>query len=151
MNKLIISLALGCLCLTQPAFALNGQASLGACMVDELSGKEKKQLATWIFFAMAAHPEIKQFANIQGDAQRNIDKQVGSLVTRLLTESCANELKAAYREGGMTAIEQSFELVGKVAMEELMTNPKVNMAISGYADFIDDKKLEAVLSDAKEQ
>lgn len=148
MKNLILGMALSCTVFAQAVFALDGQESLGACMVDELSGKEKKQLATWIFFAMAAHPEIKQYANIEGDAQLNIDKQVGSLVTRLLTDSCATQLKAAYREGGMDAIEKSFELVGKVAMEELMTNPKVNMAISGYADFIDDKKLEAVLSDA---
>ncbi len=38
--------------------------ALTTCFVDSLNGKERKQLATWIYFAVAAHPEMKPFSNI---------------------------------------------------------------------------------------
>ena len=137
------------LCLAPLAQAQSAGEQLGSCMVDSLTGKEKKQLATWIFFAMAAHPDIKEFGNVTAEDQANIDKTIGALVTRLLTETCAAQLQAGYREGGQLAIQNAFELVGKVAMEELMSNNNVMASVAGYSKFIDEKKLESVLIGTK--
>jgi hypothetical protein len=119
--------------------------SLGACMVDSLTGKERKQLAQWIFFAMAAHPDIKEFSKVSVDAQSKTNEYVGSLVTRLLTENCSEQVKVAAKEDGQAAFTGAFELVGKVAMQELMSNKEVVASISGYAKFLDEEKLGAVL------
>ncbi|MBN8446793.1 MAG: hypothetical protein J0M22_15125 [Gammaproteobacteria bacterium] len=118
-------------------------------MVDAITGKERKQLATWIFFAMAAHPDIKEFGNVTAEDQASIDRTIGVLVTRLLTETCAAQLQAGYKEGGQLAIQNAFELLGKVAMQELMTNRNVMVSVEGYANFIDEKKLESVLNGTK--
>jgi hypothetical protein len=40
----------------QPADALS------TCFADRTSGKDRKDLARWIFLAMAAHPEMKEQA-----------------------------------------------------------------------------------------
>jgi hypothetical protein len=127
--------------------ALAGPASeeLGLCMVDSLTGKERKQLAKWVFFAMAAHPEIKKFSKVSSEDQNNVNSYVGKLITRLLTENCSTQVKAANKESGSAAISSAFELVGKVAMQELMSNKEVVASISGYTKFIDNEKLNVLL------
>ena len=119
--------------------------SLGVCMVDSLTGKERKQLAQWIFFAMAAHPDIKEFSKVSVEAQSKTNEYIGKLVSRLVTENCSEQLKAAVKEDGQAAIAGAFELVGKVAMQELMSNKEVIASISGYAKFVDQEKLGALL------
>src|SRR5262245_1310891 len=70
--------------------------ALKTCLADSTSGKDRKDLAKWIFLAMAAHPEMKQHANAgTATAADESSKTIAALVTRLLTDSCANEIKAA--------------------------------------------------------
>ena len=130
----------------QWTFAATAGESLGACMTDSLTGKERKQLAQWIFFAMAAHPDLKEFSKVSTANQGATNEYVGKLVTRLLTENCLEELNAAGKQDAQ-AIRGAFELVGKVAMQELMTNKEVMASISGYAKFLDQKKLASILTD----
>jgi hypothetical protein len=131
--------------LPQSAIAGPASESLGTCMIDSLTGKERKQLAQWVFFAMAAHPEIKEFSKITAESQLKTNETVGKLVTRLLTENCAEQVKKAAKEDGPTALSGAFELVGKVAMQELMANKEVVASISGYAKFVDQEKLGALM------
>jgi hypothetical protein len=121
--------------------------ALGACMVDSLTGKERKQLAQWVFFAMAAHPEIREYSKVTPASEKSINEIIGKLVTRLLTVNCAKQAKAAAKEEGSTAIKGAFELVGAVAMQELMSNKDVTASISGYIKYIDDEKISAILKD----
>lgn len=44
-----------------------------------------------------------------------------------------------------TSAEKAFEVVGKVAMQELMANDEVNKAIGAYVQFTDINKIEKVL------
>jgi len=140
MNKLLLSLAL----VIMTVSTVDVQASnLGTCMVDSLNGKERKTLARWIYFAIAAHPEMKPYANIDTENRLRTDKTVGALVTRLLTEDCKDQFVAVMGQGP-TAIKQAFGLVGRVAMQELMTNKTVEEAITGYAIYVDKDKIKAL-------
>jgi len=125
--------------------AANAQ-SLGTCLVDSLSGKERKELAKWIYFAMAAHPDITAYAKVTESDRLNTDKYIGSLITRLLVENCPAELTAAQKADPL-AMKKAFELVGQVAMQELMTNGNVVSAISGYVRHADQKKISSVMAD----
>ena len=125
--------------------AANAQ-SLGTCLLDSLSGKERKELAKWIYFAMAAHPDITAYAKVTESDRLNTDKYIGSLITRLLVENCPAELNAAQKADPL-AMKKAFELVGQVAMQELMTNGNVVSAISGYVRHADQKKISSVMAD----
>jgi len=114
--------------------------------VDSLSGKERKELAKWIYFAMAAHPDITAYAKVTESDRLNTDKYIGSLITRLLVENCPAELNAAQKADPL-AMKKAFELVGQVAMQELMTNGNVVSAISGYVRHADQKKISSVMAD----
>jgi len=127
-------------------FADAANNSFGSCMVDNLNGKERKQLAKWIFFAIAAHPEIKIYSNVSQKDVDSSDKYIGALITRLLTVDCPSQMKATYRIDPR-AYEKAFELVGKMAMQELMSNKNVTKAITNYIQFADMEKLNKLLSE----
>lgn len=146
--KVIIFIAIfESLCFSKITLAGPAADSMGVCMVDSMTGKERKQIAQWLFFAMAAHPEIKEFSKVTKEDNKKANEFVGNLVTRLLTENCPVQTKKAMKEEGSEAIKGAFELVGKVAMQELMTNKDVTDSVSGFEKFLDKDKIRAVLSE----
>ena len=147
MKKLLASLLISVsfiAALSSPAGA--SAETLGTCLVDSLTGKERKQLAKWIYFAIAAHPEIRPYSNIDSGNRESTDKYIGGLMTRLLAENCASELKAAQKADPL-AVERAFELVGKVAMQELMNDQSVMAAITNYAKYVDESKIKSLFAE----
>ena len=126
--------------------AISGPASdvLGKCMVDSLNGKERKKMAQWMFFAMAAHPEIKEFSKVTERAQDESNKYFGGLINRLLIKDCSSELKFAFNNESSLALRNAFDLVGRVAMQELMTDKNVNVAMTGFEQYLDKEKLNSL-------
>ncbi|WP_210394617.1 hypothetical protein [Motiliproteus sediminis] len=146
MKKLLIATALLVATVTTPVtLADTPSQQLGTCLIDSLNGKERKELAKWIFISMAAHPEISPYANISNADINATDSYVGTLITRLLTEDCAAQLRSA-NNTDPRAIQQAFELVGQVAMQELMTHQRVGNALTGYAQYADMDKINVVLT-----
>ncbi|WP_162046673.1 hypothetical protein [Vibrio taketomensis] len=119
--------------------------ALTTCFVDSLNGKERKQLATWIYFAVAAHPEMKPFSNISPQQREAVDKKVGALVTRLLVEDCEQEFIVAQKRDPL-AVEAAFEMVGKVAMQELMNSEDVTQSITNYVKYTDQKAISKLFN-----
>ena len=146
MNKLV-TVAVLSIGLFTGVSAVAGEPSeqLGTCLVDALNGKERKSLAKWIFFSMGAHPEIKSYMNSTVNVIQESDEYVGKLVTKILTEDCPEELSAAHNSDPR-AIQKAFELVGQVAMQELMSNPDTMKALTNYAQYADQDKINAILS-----
>ena len=130
--------------ITTPVFSGSPAGELGGCLVESLNGKERKELAKWVFFAMAAHPEMKSYSNVSDKDTKETDEFVGKLITRLLAENCPRDLQKAYSADPL-AIQKAFELVGKVAMRELMTDQNVTKSISSYVRYIDEEKINKVL------
>lgn len=116
---------------------------LGTCMIDSLNGKERKDLGKWMFFAMAAHPNIHDYSNISAKDIDESDQYIGGLVTRLLVEDCKTELSTALKSDPL-AIQKGFEIVGRVAMQELMANDVVVRAITNYSKYADLEKIREI-------
>lgn len=136
--------------LTAVASATGAQAQaasdvLGACLSDNTTGRDRKDLARWLFTAMAAHPDMAALSTIT-DAQRDEAARVaGVLFTRLVTEACPTEVRAAVVEGGATAIGDGFETLGGVAMQELMQNGRVAAALAGIEAHMDADRIEETI------
>ena len=95
---------------------------------------------------MGSHPEVKQFSKATPDHIEEIDQYVGWLITRLLTIDCPNELKAAHRSDPL-AVRKSFDLIGKLAMRELASNPETIKALSKYAIYANMEKITAIVAE----
>jgi hypothetical protein len=117
--------------------------ALGTCLADNTSGKDRKDLARWIFLSMAAHPEIKQYAGASAStAADESSRTIGALVTRLLTESCVNETRAVVKAGESAALEQAFQNLGQLAMQELMSDKSVHESMGLVARYLDQKRFQ---------
>ena len=122
--------------------------ALKTCVADNTSGKDRKDLAKWIFFAMAAHPEMKPYAeaNLSAAADESSQK-VAALVTRLLTASCRSEVRAVVKTGqGTQAVKVAFEGLGQLAMQELTADKAVQGAMGQFAHYVDESRLNQLLA-----
>lgn len=120
--------------------------AMAGCLADNTTGKERKELARWIFAAMAAHPEMRDLSSSTPATRDRISQSIGALITRLLTENCAEQTRNAMAKEGSQSLETAFGSLGQLAMQELMSNQDVNAAISEFERYIDSKKIEASLA-----
>lgn len=93
--------------------AQDSAQALTGCLADNTSGKDRKDLARWVFFAMAAHPEIKPYLSPAAAASDvTTNSAVAELYTRLLAENCTKQTQAAIKDGGTQAIVLAFQTLG---------------------------------------
>lgn len=146
LSHLVLAVVMSAvLILPTPVNANDEINKFAGCLVDNLNGKERKLLAKWIFFAMAAHPEITDYASVTDKQVDDAHKDIGSLINRLMIENCPTELKAA-NNANPQAIEKAFEFVGQVAMQELLTNQEVTNTLVGYIKYTDETKIREILA-----
>src|SRR5687767_15053992 len=83
-------------------------AALQSCLADATSGKDRKDLAKWIFLAMAAHPDMKEHAGATyAPAAEESSRRMAAMVVRLLADNCLKETRAVVAAG---QVAQSFEV-----------------------------------------
>lgn len=127
-----------------PASAGPATDALVACVSDNTTGKDRKDLARWMFASMSVHPEMQEVARVTPAAREHASEAMGQLFTRLVTETCPTQFRAAKADGSQS-FGVAFEALGKLAMQELMSNNDVRKSISGFEQFVDKKKVETVL------
>jgi len=151
MKTVILALAALLICSTiTPSSATAGPATdaLITCMSDNTTGKDRKDMARWIFVGMSVHPEIKSFSNVTETNRDQLDRAMAAIVTRLMTENCQVQAKLAMeKEGGEAPLKTAFGTMGQLAMQELLANPAVNSAFERFAKFLDRDKLLSAFSD----
>jgi hypothetical protein len=142
MNPLKIFLSIAALVFANAAAAGPQAEALGTCLVDSTTGKDRKELARWLFSAMGAHPSLGDMFTISDPQRDEISRSMAALVTSLMTDKCAKEVRAAIQGEGSTALRSSFEILGRVAAMELQGNAEVAKAISGFEKYLDRGKFQ---------
>lgn len=115
------------------------------CLADNTTGKERKELARWVFLGMSVHPEIRDLAAAPSGAAEQASQYVGKLITRLIVENCPREIGNLVKQAGPQSLQVAFQFLGQVAMQELMTDPNVSKVLSGFERYIDREKVTAVV------
>jgi len=146
MNPKSLLIALLSLSISLPALAGPDAVALTSCLTDNTSGKDRKDLAKWVFAAMSTHPEIREFANVTEKVRDQTSNTMGVLVTRLLSVDCAKQTQAAIKNEGAMAMQNAFRALGGLAMQELMSNPDVTVSFSVFEKYLDRKKIEAAIA-----
>jgi hypothetical protein len=127
------------------SYAQSPVDSLSRCLSDTTSGKDRKELARWVFAAMTAHPEMKALSSATIEDIESASRVAGALFTRLMAENCSKEMKAAIQFGGPAAIQSGFQTLGQLAMLELMSNPQVAASMSILDRYVDKSKIDAAI------
>lgn len=128
------------------AYASTATDALASCLADNTTGRDRKDLARWIFVGMASHPEIQNLSSITPEKRDELNRVVASMVTRLMTESCSAQARSALEKDGGTAFQTAFGIIGQLAMQELMSNSQVNASFADYAKYLDQKKFGSTFS-----
>jgi len=120
--------------------------AFGKCLADNTSGKDRKDLARWLFVAMGAHPEMKAISSINPSAPEDSSRVSGALFNRLIIEACPKEAKAAVDAVGPIAFQSAFAVLGQLAMQELMTDKNVNTSMGLLQKYVDNAKVQSVFT-----
>ena len=143
MKKILIVASLMCCAL----HAMAGPAAdaVNTCLADGTNGKERKALARWIFLGMSMHPEMRGLTSATALTREDANRAVGQVFTRLVTETCPKEFRALAQAEGQAALVKAFEFLGRLAMQELMTNDEAKGAFGEFEKFVDRAKIAEVL------
>ncbi|MBE1291608.1 MAG: hypothetical protein GJ677_03870 [Rhodobacteraceae bacterium] len=128
------------------SFAGSATDKLSDCLVKQTTGQDRIDLLQWIVLAYAQHPDVNYVVTPHQETQVPSDKKVAALVEQLLTNRCLVQTREAVATDGDIALEAAFSVLGEVAALELMNNPKVNERVLGFAKYLDEQRLSAVLN-----
>lgn len=129
-----------------PAIAGPFADALGTCLSDNTTGKERKDMARWIYVGMSAHPDMQPLSKVTDANREELDRMVATIFTRLVTENCRAQAKLAVDKEGSASFQTAFGAMGKLAMQELMTNQEVNASFMRYTKYMDSNKINAVFA-----
>lgn len=129
-----------------PVYAGPAADAVGSCLANSTTGRDRVNLARWVFTAMTKHPEVSNISNLSAEKREEINMLNGKLLTRLLSTDCRNEIKIATELEDPAALRSAFESLGRLAMQELMSNQAVSEEFtSGLSQYVDMKKIQDAL------
>ncbi|AZV47141.1 hypothetical protein C3L23_07595 [Nautilia sp. PV-1] len=115
------------------------------CMVKNTTPQNITTLKKWMFFAFAQDSDLKKYAKISLKDKKEVNKEMGKYVTKLLTDKCAAELKNAVKYEGAKSISIAFEYLGRIAGSAITSSPDVKLFFSDLTKYVDMKKLDKIL------
>lgn len=119
---------------------------LSRCLVAHTGQQDQIVMARWIFGVMAAHPGVSAIAKVDDAARTANSRTTAQLFQTLLTESCKDETAKAVKYEGADALKTSFKVLGEIAMQTLLADPKVTAESQAFAQYIDEAKMKAVMA-----
>lgn len=117
---------------------------LSRCLVNKTTVADRELLIKWVYIAMSSHKAVRQYSNISAQIGDDMNKNTAELFMNLLTERCKSEAVKAHKYEKDIALKASFEMLGKVAMQGIMTAPSVSVYMGGLQKYIDKKKLDTI-------
>ncbi len=128
------------LAVNSPVQAGPASSALGKCLVQSSTGKDRIVFMQWFFAALSVNPNVATFAVTTKDQRDAATRNAAEVFDRLIFTDCHAEAEAAEREDGDTALSTGFEAFGRIAVTELMSDPKVGKEMSTLGDYVDKAK-----------
>ncbi|MDR1708146.1 MAG: hypothetical protein LBS70_00290, partial [Candidatus Accumulibacter sp.] len=100
---------LGLALAVSPARAGPAADALGACMAEHTTDKDRTDMMRFVFLGMASHPDFVNFFNITLVDRAEVSQKYADIMTRLMTENCPEQARAAISEGGQAVIGDAFD------------------------------------------
>jgi len=108
--------------------------------------QEKTDLVRWIYVTMSFHPQLMDLSNLTADNVEMVNIRVADYMTNVFAYKCNEELKMAMDYEGEESVYYAFELLGEIAMTELMEDQGVSAASELFIDYIDVSIFEQILN-----
>ncbi len=120
-----------------PAFAGPASDALGQCLVRGTSADDRSVMVRWIFATGSLHPAVQSLASVGDAARDRANREMAQLMQRLLVQTCRAEAAQAMQRDGLPALQAGFEALGRVATQELFSEPHVAAGVGGMVPYLD--------------
>jgi hypothetical protein len=138
-----VAVFLSCLA-APPVFAGEYSDALGKCFVNSTTKEDRASLIRWFYAAASHHPAVQGLATVSEAQLDEANRAVATLFVNLLTTSCKAEAQKAFQEEGPPMFRLSFDVLDKVAAQELFDSPEVKSSMRGLQKYVDHDKLEVL-------
>lgn len=117
---------------------------MAKCIVNSASPQDRTLFVKWIFTVIALHPDLSSMSNVSAKQREDIARSAGTLLQRLLLESCRSQTQQALRNEGTQTIQYAFQVLGQVATQGLFTDSHVMEGAKAFAKYVDEEQLKAL-------
>ncbi len=107
------------------------------CLVTKTTAQEKTDLVKWIYVTISFHPQLSQMSNLTADDVEMANIRVADYMTNVFAYKCNDELNQAIKYEGEESVFYAFELLGELAMGELMQDQGVTAASELFIQYVD--------------
>lgn len=114
---------------------------LSNCLERSTTTADKTTVMQWTFVALGNHPDLKAFSNVTASQKEALDKNLATVLQRILVEQCSAQTKAVIAAEGVQAVGDSFQELGRITGEEILENPEVKSQLKGVLRYVDLNKL----------
>ena len=119
------------------AFAGPFTDDFAKCLVTKTTSQEKTDLVKWIYVTISFHPQLSQMSNLTAEDVEMANIRVAEYMTNVFAYKCNDELNQAIKYEGEESIFYAFELLGELAMGELMQDQGVTAASELFIQYVD--------------
>lgn len=122
-------------------------AALSQCLVSNTTAADKAVMTKWVFSSLSNHPSLSDMASMSDAARTGADQEMARLVESFIYDKCNSQLKAAVKNEGPMAIEQSIRSYVEVTGREILQHPSISSSVTGLASQLDARKMfEALMA-----
>lgn len=126
---------------SQIAFAGPTVDQLSNCLMKSTTPTDKTVVLQWTFVALGNHPDLKAFSNVTATQKEALDKNLATVLQRILVEQCSAQTKAVIQTEGLQAVGDSFQELGSITGEEILKTPEIKQQLNGVLKYVDLNKL----------
>ena len=116
--------------------ASEGAMELGQCVVGVTTGNDRVLVAQWVGSSLAMAPQLERMVTVDAAAKDALDRRMADLFFRLFTQDCVDYARPLVQRGDQVSIQAAFGMLGEVAMQELLTDPRAMAAMTSYIQHI---------------
>ncbi len=114
---------------------------LSDCLMKSTTATDKTVVLQWTFVALGNHPDLKAFSNVTATQKEALDKNLATVLQRILVEQCSAQTKAVIQTEGLQAVGDSFQELGSITGEEILKTPEIKQQLNGVLKYVDLNKL----------
>jgi hypothetical protein len=114
---------------------------LSNCLMKSTTATDKTVVLQWTFVALGNHPDLKAFSNVTATQKEALDKNLATVLQRILVEQCSAQTKAVIQTEGLQAVGDSFQELGSITGEEILKTPEIKQQLNGVLKYVDLNKL----------
>ena len=137
MRKLISYLSIILISFNLNTFAGPFTDDFAKCLVTKTTAQEKTDLVKWIYVTISFHPQLSQMSNLTAEDVEMANIRVADYMTNVFAYKCNDELNQAIKYEGEESVFYAFELLGELAMGELMQDQGVTAASELFIQYVD--------------